>query len=377
VQEGARQRDNEKIARLHLAGSLEREMVYDTTLMFNVKGPAILPPPPGSVRAGQYLLGFKELVRSRGGDWIRILDANEISASLVGDPDLALDWTSAVGLLDYCSRTLDDDLFGLHLASQQGAQVYSLVAALARSAPTLRQALQSISDFLPFLHSPGAEVELAVGAQTSELRWFPGADFATFEQANHHGLMLAMRLLASVGGGRFQPSYAVSVSQARNREAIERALGCPVHWRARNDAVGFSSQLLDQPLESSNKFVFGLLASYLTQLKEAEGPSLVQQVEAYVAGTVGSGNCMIAGCASRLGLSARTLQKRLTELGTSFSEIVETQRIEAAKDMLRSTRNTLDDIADHLGYAEKSSFCRAFKRATKLTPNMYRSHPGL
>jgi AraC-like DNA-binding protein len=350
-------------------------MVYDTALLFNVKGPSILPPPAGSVRSGQYLLGFKDLVRSRGGDWIRILDANEISAAVVGDPDRPLEWTSAVGLLDYCSRTLNDDLFGLHLASRQGAQVYSLVAALARAAPTLRQALQSISDFLPFLHSPGAEVELAVGTHTSELRWFPGADFATFEQANHHGLMLAMRLLAAVGGERFQPSYAVSVSQARNIETIERALGCPVRWRARNDAVGFSSELLDQPLESANAFVFGLLASYLLQLKDAAGPSLVQQVEVYVAGTFRSGNCSIAGCASRLGLSARTLQKRLTELGSSFSGIVERQRVEAAKDILLSTSNTLDDIAEHLGYSEKSSFCRAFKRATTLTPNTYRTRP--
>lgn len=218
-------------------------------------------------------------------------------------------------------------------------------------------------------------MDLVVGTRTSELRWFPGADFATFEQANHHGLMLAIRLLAEVGGERFRPSYAVSVSRARNREPIERALGCPVHWRARNDAVGFSSDLLDQPLELSNPFVFGLLSSYLLQLKEAAGPSLVQQVEAYVAGTFRSGNCSIAGCANRLGHSARTLQKRLTRLGTSFSEVVEMQRIEAAKDMLRMTRNTLDEIADNLGYSEKSSFCRAFKRATLTTPNTYRSRP--
>ncbi len=350
-------------------------MVYNTALSFAVKGPSILPPPIGSVRSGQYLLGFKDLVGSRGGDWLKILDANEISASVVGDPDRPLDWTTAVGLLDYCSRTLNDELFGLNLASRQGAQVYSLVAALARSAPSLRHALQSISDFLPFLHSPGAEVELVVGTQTSELRWFPGADFATFEQANHHGLMLAIKLLTEVGGERFRPNYVVSVSQARNRDTIERALGCPVHWRAHNDAVGFSSDLLDQPLELSNPFVFGLLSSYLMQLKEAAGPSLVQQVEAYVAGTFRSGNCSIAGCAARLGLSARTLQKRLTRLGASFSGVVEVQRIEAAKDMLRTTWNTLDEIADHLGYSEKSSFCRAFKRATQITPNTFRSSP--
>lgn len=348
-------------------------MVYDTALLFNVKGPSILPPPIGSVRSGQYFHGFKDLVGSRGGDWLKILEANEISASVVQDPDRPLDWTSAVGILDYCSRTLNDDLFGLNLASRQGAQVYSLVAALARSAPSLRHALQSISDFLPFLHSPGAEVELVVGTQTSEMRWFPGADFVTFEQANHHGLMLAIRLLAEVGGKRFKPSYVVSVSKARNSEAIERALGCSVRWRAPNDAVGFSSELLDEPLEFANPFVFGLLSGYLLQLKEAAGPGLVQQVEAYVAGTFRSGKCSIAGCAARLGLSTRTLQKRLTGLGANFSGIVETRRIEAAKDMLRISRTTLDDIADHLGYSEKSSFCRAFKRATETTPHAYRS----
>jgi AraC-like DNA-binding protein len=350
-------------------------MVDNTALMFNIKGPSILPPPIGSVRSGQYLVGFKGLVGSRGGDWRKILDANEISASVVGDPDRTLAWTSAVGLLNYCSRTLNDELFGLNLASRQGAQVYSLVAALARSAPSLRHALQSISDFLPFLHSPGAEVELAVGTHTSELRWFPSADFATFEQANHHGLMLAIRLLTEVGGERFQPTYAVSVSQARNREMIERALGCPVRWRAPNDAVGFSSDLLDQPLEFSNPVVFGLLSSYLLQLKEAAGPGLVHQVEAYVAGTFRTGRCSIIGCATRLGLSARTLQKRLTGLGASFSGILETQRVAAAKDMLRMTGTTLDGIADHLGYSEKSSFCRAFKRATRITPQTYRSQP--
>jgi AraC-like DNA-binding protein len=348
-------------------------MAYETALLFNVKGPSILPPPPGSVRSGQYLLGFKDLVRSRGGDWIGILDANEIDPDVVDDPDRALDWTSAVGLLDYCSRTLNDEFFGLHLASRQGAQVYSLVAALARSAPTLRHALQGISDFLPFLHSPGAQVEVAVGKRTSELRWFPGADFATFEQANHHGLMLAMRLLATVGGERFQPSYAISVSHTSDRQTVERALGCPVSWRAHNDAVGFSSDLLDQPLEFSNPVVFGILASYLLQLKAADGPSLGQQVQAYVAGALGSGNCSIEVCASRLGLSTRTLQKRLTALGSSFSTIFEDQRIAAAKGILQGTRSTLDEIADRLGYSEKSSFCRAFKRATKLTPNAYRS----
>ena len=303
-----------------------------------------------------------------------MLDSNGISASVVDDPDETLEWTSAVALLDDCSHTLDDELFGMHLADVQGAEVYGLVAALARSAPTLREGLRCISDFLPFLHSPGAEVEVVTGTHSSELRWFPQADFATFEQANHHGLMLAVRLLQSVGGRAFRPSYAISVSQARySQEAIERGLGCKVHWRAANDAIGFSSELLDRPLDSANPILFGLLASYMLELKRADGPSLIEQVEAYAAGSFRSGHCTIGGCAARLGLSPRTLQKRLMARGTSFSAIVEEQREEAAKRILRETHWTLDEIADHLGYSEKSSFSRAFKKSTGLTPLAFRS----
>lgn len=351
-------------------------MAYEAAALFQVTGPRILPPPAGSVRSGQYLKGFKEQVRRRGGDWARMLDANGISASVVDDPDETLAWTSAVALLDDCSRRLNDELFGLHLADVQGADVYGLVAALARSAPTLREGLRCISDFLPFLHSPGAEVEVATGVHSSELRWFPRADFATFEQANHHGLMLAVRLLEAVGGRDFRPSYAISVSQGRtSQEAIERRLGCKVHWRAANDAIGFSSELLDRPLDSSNPILFGLLASYMLQLKRADGPSLIEQVEAYAAGSFRSGNCSIGGCATRLGLSPRTLQKRLMARGVSFSGIVEEQRVEAAKRILRDTGWTLDEIADHLGYSEKSSFSRAFKKSAGLTPLAWRTMP--
>lgn len=349
-------------------------MTYHGAALFHVTGPRILPPPPGSIRSGQYLKGFKALVGRRGGNWVRIVEENEISAAVVEDPDRALDWTSAVGLLDYCSRTLNDDLFGMHLANIQGADVYGFVATLARSAPTLRHGLQCIIDFLPFLHSPGAEIELVTGAQTTELRWYPRADFATFEQANHHGLMLAVRLLEAVGGSGFRPSYAVSVCNSRSsRDAIERGLGCKVHWQASNDAVGFPSELLDMPLPSANPLLFGLLASYLLQLKAADGPGLIEQVQAYGAASFRSGNCSIGECAARLGLSPRTLQKRLMALGASFSGLIEEQRVEAAKGILRTTRWTLDEIADHLGYSEKSSFSRAFKKSTRLTPLAFRS----
>lgn len=349
-------------------------MNYADAALFHVTGPQILPPPRGSVKSGQYLNGFKHLVQQLGGDWLHILRENQISAALVEDSDKSLDWERAAALLEYCSRSLNDNLFGLRLASLQGAEVYGCVAALARSAPTLRQGLQCIIDFLPFLHSPGAEIELVTGRSMAELRWFPHPDFSSHEQAADHGLMQSVRLLGAVGGDDFRPSYAVSASKRRrNRETIEDRLKCRVHWEADMDGIGFPSELLDRPLRSSNPIPFALLASYLLQLKKTQGPSLVEQVQFYIEGALRSRSCSIGECAARLDMSARTLQKRLTAAGVSFSEMVEEQRVNTAKRVLVETPWPLERIAVHLGYSEKSSFSRAFKKSTRLTPMAYRA----
>ncbi len=349
-------------------------MNYADAALFHVTGPQILLPPRGAVKAGQYLNGFKYLVRQMGGDWLRILKENQISAALADDPEQSLDWKRAATLLENCSRTLNDDLFGLRLANLQGAEVYGCIAAVARSAPTLRQGIQCFIDFVPFLHSPGAQIELATGTSTSELRWTPHPEFSSHEQAADHGLMLALRLLSSVGGDDFRPGYAISGSKRRrNRDAVERKLNCNVHWEAEHDGIGFATELLDRPLRSSNPIPFGLLASYLLQLKKAHGPGLVEQVELYIESALSSRNCSIAECAARLDMSPRTLQKRLASAGLSFSEMIEEQRVVLAKRVLIETPWPLDRIAAHLGYSEKSSFSRAFKKSTRVTPMTYRA----
>ena len=71
-------------------------------------------------------------------------------------------------------------------------------------------------------------------------------------------------------------------------------------------------------------------------------------------------------------MSVRTLQAQLSDAGIHFSDILEKQRIDAAKACLEQGQIPLDDVAAMLGYAEQSSFGRAFKRWTGLTPKNYR-----
>ncbi|MNE97843.1 HTH-type transcriptional regulator VirS [compost metagenome] len=78
---------------------------------------------------------------------------------------------------------------------------------------------------------------------------------------------------------------------------------------------------------------------------------------------------MIAG---QLGFSSRTLQRRLHEQALEFNALVEEIRSTMALEYVQNSSRSITDIASRLGYAEASSFTRAFRRWTGVTPRAYR-----
>lgn len=76
--------------------------------------------------------------------------------------------------------------------------------------------------------------------------------------------------------------------------------------------------------------------------------------------------------AHRLGIPVRTLQRRLKESGLSYSELVEQTRRELACRLLEKPGVQVADVAKALGYTDPSSFSRAFRRWTNMSPRAYR-----
>jgi AraC-like DNA-binding protein len=85
----------------------------------------------------------------------------------------------------------------------------------------------------------------------------------------------------------------------------------------------------------------------------------------------GANPLLIARTARRLGMSARTLQRRLRASGTSFSDLLRRKREFSAVDMLGQGR-AIAEIAEALGFSEHSAFTRAFKRWTGTSPARFR-----
>lgn len=81
--------------------------------------------------------------------------------------------------------------------------------------------------------------------------------------------------------------------------------------------------------------------------------------------------------ARELGLSGRTLRRRLHELGTTYADTLAEVRFAFAKRCLADPSLTICDVADRVGYTEVSNFRNAFKRWSSCSPRAFRAELGL
>jgi AraC-like DNA-binding protein len=117
-----------------------------------------------------------------------------------------------------------------------------------------------------------------------------------------------------------------------------------------------------------------ILEARFAQQRPTQWPMdpMLARVEQLVSEALGS-LPQVDKTARRLGMSARTLQRRLRASGTTFSDLLERVLERKARRLLMQRERTLTDIADELGFSEQSAFQRAFKRWTGTTPAQFRA----
>lgn len=340
---------------------------------FSLNGPLEVMPTERQMRIAN-LGAFPVLARNLGADPRRLLERHDIDPFSLRDPDHYIDVQSYVNLLEDCSTLLNDPLFGLRLAQVQEPDVYGCVTALCRASSTVREAIDCLIKFIPVTHSPAAMQELVVNNETALLRWGVRTDLGNNRQANYQAALLNLKLLRQLGGRYFRPNYVNLTVDTRHKDIdeLERQLGCRFHSRASENVIAFPAAMLDQRIATANRLLFKLLGGYLSCVKDAARTTLVDRVHDYIRSSLSDGNCTIERCAAKMNVSVRTLQAKLSESQLSFSDILEEQRIALAQNYLKQHQFSLDDVAANLGYSEQSSFGRAFKRWTGLTPKQFR-----
>lgn len=139
--------------------------------------------------------------------------------------------------------------------------------------------------------------------------------------------------------------------------------------------VVFSPEDARRPFLSANPAMFRVFEPELrSRLDELEmTATTTERVRSALMEALPSGRADVATTASRLGTSARTLQRRLGAEGTSFQGELQSLRSRLARHYLSRTPHSNAEIAFLLGYDDPNSFIRAFHTWTGTTPEAFRA----
>lgn len=160
-----------------------------------------------------------------------------------------------------------------------------------------------------------------------------------------------------------------------HRRMYETHFQCPVRFKAAKDALVFSKQDMDGPFLTYNP---DLLAAVAPQLEAELKQQLAEkdfreQVKGILKRLLAGQRPGIHDAARELRLSARTLQRRLTEEGVTFQQLMEEARRELARHYLLHSSLELNETAYLLGYEDANSFFRAFHKWEGIPPGEWRA----
>lgn len=169
-------------------------------------------------------------------------------------------------------------------------------------------------------------------------------------------------------------------------EVYARLLGVPVRFGADWSGLCFEAAALELPVTGADPQVGKYLQQHAeAQLvarpasppqRSAQPEPLDARVRAVIDDNLMAGTADQAMVARALGVSTRTLQRRLEERGTSFARQLEQVRRERALQLLALPHVTLGEVAFCLGYGSPRAFYRSFRRWTGQTPSEYRRRTG-
>lgn len=279
---------------------------------------------------------------------------------------VALDW-----LCDEVVQTTDVDL-GLRVAGllQRGAG--DVVELVASTADTFGEALQLLLRYIRILNE-AADFTLETRGQLAILELHSKVPLPRAAADFQMGAIV----VAARAWLRMTDSFLVSFAHDRPKQAAAYSalLGpIPVRFGKRCDSLRFDSALLSQPLRTAAPALKKVLLCHAesTAASLVTSHRLAPNVRSLLHSLLPSGAADMDRVACELGVSRRTLTRRLQGEGVGFGELLENTRHLLALHYLGQTSLIAQEIAPLLGYSSAASFSRAFARWQGTNPIEYR-----
>lgn len=293
-------------------------------------------------------------------------------------PEMLADSGARVTAAQFCvawaaaERLYPGVVLALDLARDMPIGAFGVVEYVCRAEATLARALAQWVRYLRILDDAVEVALVGVGDDTA-LRVVleseapaPGSHELCFALVVAH----ARRLMSSLGVRRVGFTH---LRGSAARAPFEQFFGADVVFGAPHTELVLSSASLAEPLATSDPNLAEILlrAADAELAKRPNDPPLTDQVRRALAVALTHDDAELSSLARRLGLTPRSLQRRLKDEGTTVAQLRDEERRRLA-DRYLAHGHSISEVAFLLGFSEPSAFFRAFKRWTGETPEARR-----
>ena len=298
-------------------------------------------------------------------------------ATRLVDPSVRVTEVAAETAWRLAATLTCDDALGVHLAESLPRGALDLIEYALRSSPSLGQGLNRLARY-------GCLLSDRVAARThgrKQSLLFLVHDTATtplYPARAEFALAVALKLARDCTGADITPLRVCFAHPAPdNTSEHRRFFHGHVRFAAGSSSMSLSSADAARPMRDADAALAGIIRRRLENALEARVRSSDGAVSARVRHILvehlGQSVLTLPAVATALGLSRRTLTRRLAEERASFRQILDEVRRDFARALVQDRSLSIADIAFFLQYSEAAAFHRSFRRWTGQTPSAFRA----
>lgn len=327
----------------------------------------------------RHLQHFAARARAAGVNLDDLISSSGLTPERLSDADSLIPVAAIESMLDTLTRRHDIPLIGLHLANDIQPATFGALGFIAQACKTFGDGLEIMQRFRGLLSNIG-ELSITHASGSVSVGWECRSGGAAFQrQATEYVLGAFVVLMRFLLPGHKRDLLAVHFRHARPVDAAHSRgyytfFKCPVYFGQPSSSVVLNSSILRARMPHSDAMLKELLETHATQLLKQRDhkPDLAAEVRHLTHAMLVNGTPTREMVATQLGMSSRSLHRKLEAQGSSYRQILHQLRLSLADEQLRHQAASVSDTAAHLGFANHQAFLRWFRQSTGMTPSEYR-----
>jgi len=306
-----------------------------------------------------------------------LYQAVNLDPALLADPDNRIPFAQLVTLYEQAARLTGDDAFGLHVGERATPKMFDVLGYVVMNSPNFGEAIQRLIRYYR-IWCDGAEYRLKIDGAMAQIEYKYQMSECSVEERRQD---CECTFSIFVNSGCFATGVAwtpreVSFQHAQPQNTAEhqRIFRAPVSFDMPVNELVFDRSILDLPLMKADPDLCAVLDRHAEELlaRFPRRGGLTDRVRELLSELLQGGDPELETIARQLGMSARSLQRRLKDEGASHTGLLDEMRRDLSKQYLQEPQIAICEVAYLLGFSEPSAFNRAFRRWTGISPKEYR-----